>query len=150
MTDPQPNTDSAPADVSEVSVVDDLSGDDLLAALAQLAQEAQMGLSLTVNVGGILYSGVTIGRDRWFDMIAEQAAGWSAAAGQVVGQIRDGMQRRSSADADAGKDIVYGYLHMRDVAVISGGTTVGPLKSLWRVRISEISAWMLGSYERSS
>jgi hypothetical protein len=143
MTDSE---DTKPSDPTAVELVNDVSGDGLLSALARLAQESELGISLTVHVAGTIYSGVTVGRSRWFSLVAEQASNIGAAAGQVVGQIRDGVAAMDAEHDNDDEPIYYGYLHMHSVTVVSGGTVVGPANGLWRVRISEISAWMIGSY----
>jgi hypothetical protein len=132
---------------TEVSVVRDMTGDVLLATLAKQAQESQLGLGLTLNVHGTIYSGILVGRDEWFRLMAKSTQDSPAYElfDSIAKGIVDAYQPPNEETHEAASPLTYAYIHLRETRVISGGQVFGPV-SLWRIAIHDVSAWMFGNY----
>lgn len=122
----------------EPTEVIDAGGDDFLRVLASLAH-AGIGTSVTVAVPGSVISGVICSRNRWLDLLADQHGG-APAAEMFVNALRDRLRTPDDQDEESVPASDYHYLHLENAAVQAGNTFTAR-GMLWRVRISEVSAW---------
>ena len=120
----------------------------ILAAGLQASEDQE--IQLTVTVGGLLISGIAIGRDRWFRDTAqfmEEMGG----SGVIPETLLKGFQEAESSQ-DAPDPATYGFLHMKDARTIFPHGVVpdnsGP-GLYWRGRISEITGFSFGQLKNS-
>ena len=137
-----------------VEVVADNAGNHLLQSFAALAQNGTISMGMTLNVSGQIISGLLIGRDEWFDLLAQNAANVSDHAGAFTAAIRDNLREAFAStddtdDEDGAQGQRFGFLHLRDAAVQSGDNMT-PSAMMWRIRISDVSAWSLQTMSRGN
>lgn len=148
------NDTSEPA----TTAVNDVSGDVVLRVLASLAQKHEdFGIGVTLSVQGSLISGILIGRDAWFSAQASLLSRSGEMGAAIGGALRDGVaaaEEDAIADNEANEalDLDHYYVHLRNATIMSGSQPItssdGPegQGTLWRVRISEVSAWTMGNF----
>jgi hypothetical protein len=132
--------------MSDVQAVDDVGGDSFLRGFAKAAQKTDFSMSITLGVRGAIVTGMLIGRDKWL----EELSAALSAAGEVGQGLGDGLRegfREADLQQPADQEVFYGFLHLKDAQYVLGGSSFAPTTAgfLWRGRISEISAWSLGS-----
>ncbi len=124
----------------------------MLASFANLANEATIGeLGISLLVGGGWLTGQLVGARAWFEGLARSLdeAGSAEGFGDVIRMV--GAQVYPSAsEREAAGDIVTdpslpAFLHLRDAhVVLPGGRTIPSRGGFVRVRVDEVSGWMLG------
>lgn len=130
-------------DDSDVQMVVDASGDEVLRFFARLTQEHEVELGLTLALPGTVISGVLIGRNKWLDLLAESGASRGGQAAVFMNSLRTVLRLpEQQDDPEAAEQGRYGFLHLRDAAIQSGHLMTAK-GMLWRVRIDEVSAWTL-------
>lgn len=130
-------------DDSDVQMVIDASGDQVLRGFAGLAQKHDVEIGLTLALPGTVISGILIGRNKWLDLLAESGASQGERAAAFKNSLRTALRLpEQEDDPEAAEQVRYGFLHLRDAAIQSGHLMTAK-GMLWRVRIDEVSAWTL-------
>ncbi len=149
-------TERSKIEKTNVRILNDLTGDSVLSVLSAATREGPLELGITLNVAGSIVTGTLIGEKAWFDLITNQANDAGPALGMVIGALRDGIVKSSDErHANNGEDVASvaarqaEYLHLRDAHVEVGDQLSKAAPMLWRVRITEVSAWMLGTISQS-
>lgn len=119
---------------------------EVLAAVAQRGAE----VGVTLNVRGAVVTGVLIGRSAW---LQEQVAMLSSAGSgaEVMGQSLNSLFTSLYGDGQDGDDIRYAFIHLKEARYVFGEGFAPSVENsgfLWRGRISEVSAWSIGSLTR--
>lgn len=134
--------------MSEPLMAHEHTPDVFLTAFARLA-EAGFELSITIAVNGVILEGDVISEKSHLDFYTDQM---KRAQGQPTegSAYQDDVEPRWRKMFQVIESILSGlsippsktieYLHLRDVRVI--GTSLA--QGNWRIRISDVSAWMLG------
>jgi hypothetical protein len=142
--------DAPPAEVSAPLPAPDEPQDGLLELLASLAGTgAVTEYGITLYVQGLLVTGDLISRERWLSEWVEAERAVATDGDRTLSAI---LQKTLgwSADPEPDEDEEprrYGYIHLRraQVAHPSGFMpTDANGASLWRGRLSQISAWHVG------
>lgn len=117
----------------------------------------EVGISVTLLVGGVVVSGTIEGGESWFE--AQRAAVEAGHAGfgemfdPIIEQYRDGRESEQATLADDRDDedrerTITAYVHLRDVRLWSPGggylNVSGGMR--WRCRLAAVDGWMLGSF----
>lgn len=122
--------------------------------------------SVTLTVGGVLFSGLLISGRSYFEYLQEDVAGdgtdeWRTAFAQFFAEFADiypeakpaavgadEAEESEEADAAAGSDEARStvYVHMRAVSIHTPGSAGTLNQGLWRGRLSQVDGWSMGSF----
>jgi hypothetical protein len=137
-------TDDMPDNLSEQDANrlprrdDGVERDYELQGVVGLVDRGLEGAGLTVNVGGTIMSGLLVSQTRWHDLLIEKHGQTGGLLEVLLRGFRDALSR---ADEEPNPDYLsYRFLHLTDGRILAGERMVGG-QFLWRVRISEVSAW---------
>lgn len=123
----------------------------MLASFANLANEATIGeLGVSLVVGGGWLTGQLIGARAWFEGLARSleetgADGFADVIRMVGAQVYPSVSEREAAGDTLDDTQLPAFLHLRDAVLL--GTSGRPVPSqggFVRVRVDDVSAWMLG------
>ncbi|MFP5319239.1 MAG: hypothetical protein ACLGI2_13235 [Acidimicrobiia bacterium] len=123
----------------------------MLASFANLANEATIGeLGVSLVVGGAWLTGQLIGARAWFEGLAKSldetgADGFADVIRMVGAQVYPSISEREAAGDVVDDTQLPAFLHLRDAVIL--GTSGRPVPSqggFVRVRVDDVSAWMLG------
>ena len=110
-----------------------------------------MEIPVTLYVQGVVVSGQLVSRRKWLDAYLEAATG--EAAKSMVQALRDNLgwhDKDESDEADEGADGSrkrIAFLHLLGAQIVHSAGLTPPTpqnNSLWRGRITEVSAWQHG------
>ena len=128
--------------------------DPMLASFANLANEATLGeMGISLVVGGCWLTGQLVGARLWFEGLAHSLEESGAPEGfsdviRMVGAHVYPSESEREAVGVAGGDgdaTLPSFLHLRDASLISpDGRRVPTVGGFVRVRVDEVTAWMLG------
>ncbi len=102
-----------------------------------------------MTVGGLLISGVAIGRDRWLREAAQFMDDNGGSGAVPTAFLTAFEEAGSGAPADPSQ---YGFLHLKDARTIAASGVVPSPNSTgmyWRGRISEITGFSFGQLQAS-
>ena len=127
--------------------------DPLLQYLVGLADEQQMEIGITLQVSGMLVSGMLVSLDAYMARFNEQFGGALAKSNPDIGEgYRQGAAERRLGE-DSGEPSTENpalptalFAHMKDARFFDAAGNAIPLQegALWRGRISEVSGFFLG------
>lgn len=114
--------------------------------VADQSQTSEIGL--TLHVSGVVVSGILVSASSFFDHLARWLAdnGSQDLADNFATPMAD-MLRESRADREksgAGSPADAHFIHLREAQVFSSGADRPLPKTLWRGRLSHVSAWSIG------
>jgi hypothetical protein len=133
--------------VTEIYRVADAGGDHLLRTIARLAQEHSVTTGITLTVGGVVVTGIVVGRDAWLQRFVA-ALSATGDQGQATGESLE--HQFLQADLQRSGQESYDFLHLDDARFVYSVALRPPPPvpgQLWRGRISEISGWTFGRYQ---
>jgi hypothetical protein len=123
----------------------------MLASFANLANEASIGeLGVSLVVGGAWLTGQLVGARAWFEGLARSlqetgAEGFADVIRMVGAQVYPSESEREAAGDVIDETILPAFLHLRDAFVLGpSGRPVPSQGGFVRVRVDDVSAWMLG------
>lgn len=151
-----------PGDSPQVSVVADVNTepDVILRTLVALANDSkEMEVGVTLHVSGIIVSGSLISYDAYWEafrvLVHENGSPSVQSFGETFADAITGANRdaeldgnRTAEDDEAGHHEPPNYIHLRDAVVWAPGVEPTLAKTLWRGRLSHVSAWSLGRFGR--
>jgi len=164
------NHDQVPAEPEAADLkpaaVDHEAPDIVLAFLVDLINRIPgTEASVTLTVGGVLFSGLLISGRSYFEYLGEDVAGdgtdeWRTAFAQFFARFADiypeatpatvgadEAEASDQADDAAGSDEVQTvYVHMRAVSVHTPGSEGTLDQGLWRGRLSQVDGWSMGTF----
>ena len=124
----------------------------MLASFANLANEATIGeQGVSLVVGGTWLTGQLIGARAWFEGLARSldetgsADGFGDVIRMVGAQVYPSVSEREAAGDMVDDTVLPAFLHLRDAFLVdSSGRPVPSRGGFVRVRVDDVSAWMLG------
>ena len=123
----------------------------MLASFVNLANQGTLGeLGLSLVIGGGWITGQLIGARAWFEGLARSleetgAEGFADVIRMVGAQVYPSVSEREAAGDLVDDTQLPAFLHLRDAVLL--GTSGRPVPSqggFVRVRVDDVSAWMLG------
>lgn len=153
-----------PGDAPQVSLVADVNtGPDvilrILVGLVNDSKDIEMGV--TLHVSGIIVSGVLISHETYWEafrvVMRENGSPDTQAARQtfadaftagIMGKDLDGNREPAAEDEEAGHAEPPNHIHLRDAVVWAPGVEPTLPRTLWRGRLSHVSAWSIGTFGR--
>ena len=153
-----------PGEPPRVSLVDDINTrpDDVLRFLVDLvngSKDMGLGVSVTLHVSGTIVCGVLISYEAYWESFRAflresgspeaQAFGdafTAAILGTEVGP-EAGQSDSATEDEEATTPTPPNHIHLRDAVVWAPGVKPTLAKMLWRGRLSQVSAWSIGTFE---
>jgi hypothetical protein len=133
-----------------------------LVATANASKDSQMGV--TLHVSGIIVSGTLISYEAyWLALIAlvreNVSSGFKSeltALGDDLAATFANASRPGGHESSPNGDGAEGseapppeFIHLRDAIVFAPGVAATLPKTLWRGRLSHVSAWSLGTFRAS-
>lgn len=136
----EPEHISRPAELTEPV-------DSILAFLCHVAQRVDgFNMSVTLDVHGTIISGDLIGRNHWFELLAERLSEAGESGGHV-GEFIAETGTHTSEELEAGAVEDY-FIHLSNAyRAVESGThpTAGQDTGLlWRGRVGSVDGWSLG------
>lgn len=130
----------------------------MLQLLVKITNESQLRMGMTFFIGGSIISGDMVGGREYFDrfgpVLKGESPGTEVETSSSFDELKDAyypISENTEEEADGGeKDDVPGptYVHMLNVKVFAGGMT--PFQgAIWRGRLSQVDAWILGRADQS-
>jgi hypothetical protein len=122
--------------------------DSQLAYLYRVAQDADgFRMSVTLDVHGIVISGDLVGRNEWFDLLADTLP--KDPGGKALGESLSELGKFSPEQIAADDDY---FIHLIDVhrATGSDARSADVPKLLWRGRVGSVDGWSVGYVSQSS
>lgn len=113
-----------------------------------LDQNQDTSFSITLNVGGVIVSGLAIPSDAWAGLFASRLSEAHQQSGEVFQELwnrfrADTKEKMKDRDAEGLPVLARRYIHLRDARVFSGA---GVLEmGLWRGLVEEVSGWSIGT-----
>lgn len=123
--------------------------DDTLQNIVHLSNQAGMSLSLTLNIGGSLVTGVLISIDEYYQEIIR---GVSASAedpkNTAAIHLRDMLNRMRP---EAGNPVAPQFIHLKNAKIFNGDQKPIPGNgTYWRGKISSVDGFFFGSLKHDS
>jgi len=122
--------------------------DPMLVVMVEAVNKFGAELPLTLHVSGVVISGILVSGRRFFEQMAE----WLASEGAQ--EFAESFAR-PTAELFRGPDTEPGdeglaemsaiYIHLRAARVFTSGSDRPLPETLWRGRLSHVSAWSLGT-----
>jgi hypothetical protein len=112
--------------------------DPVLRIFARAITLPEQQVALTLSVGGTVITGLLVSRDRWWDHLAAHEGGKESGPLTI---LRDTLQQVELQDPEAAKS-EEDFLHLCEVRVAARPLAAS---QLWRVRITEVAGWGIGS-----
>jgi hypothetical protein len=153
-----------PGDAPQVSLVRDVNSepDLILRILVGLVNDAKdMGMGVTLHVSGIIVSGTLISYEAYWEafrvLVRENGspdtqpfreAFADGFTGAIMGKDLDGNRKPAAEDDEAGHPEPANFIHLRDAVIWAPGAEPTLAKTLWRGRLSHVSAWSIGTFGR--
>jgi hypothetical protein len=133
------NDNQKPLERTETS-----SGADwLLQLLGFIAIEsADTEIGLTLNVGGLVVSGLLVSPHRFFKSVAQDTLGTEAGLGDFLVKTME----NAYSDTFSGESVIYLHLDQAQIFMPGQPPLPGDRTMLWRGRLSEIDGWSFGSF----
>ncbi|EED6225713.1 hypothetical protein XM82_004784 [Salmonella enterica subsp. enterica serovar Haifa] len=115
-------------------------------------------ISMTLQVGGAVVTGMVISRKEWIDTTVESL---HKASGDSIQPLGDGIrklydfansnttERHDRRDAEELPLAARRFIHMRDVHITVGGAQDYFGLPLWRAPLADVSGWTLGAHNGS-
>lgn len=143
----QPN---ATGDVDSGPVETHSPQDALLVVLSLLALNG-ISMSVTLNVGGLLVCGETIGGKEYFEGTIDLLSG--ATNSDSTKSLIEETLRSFMAPYEEPQDLKIGYIHLKNVTYYTPGSQGGipdgsAPKPMWRGRLSQIDGFHFGRFSR--
>jgi hypothetical protein len=155
-----------PGDTPQVSRVVDVNTepDGMLSTFVGLANRIELEFGVTLHVSGIIISGTLISFGTYLKSVAESVRMMNAPPGHETGaesfaasfdhlyeEYQAGIAEFSSRASGGEDDLPSGqpwdpYIHLRDAVVWAPGAQPTLPKTLWRGRLSHVSAWSIGTF----
>ncbi len=150
-----------PSDAPQVSFVDDVNTrpDDVLRVLVALVNDLkEIELGVTLHVSGTIVSGVLVSYRTYWEAVGTWLRGIGSPGAQAFGDAftaailgtnadPEAEQGDSGAEADQDKTAPPPHhIHLRDAVVWAPGADPTLPKTLWRGRLSHVSAWSIGAF----
>jgi hypothetical protein len=124
---------------TEPTLMDDGVERDLeLQTLARIVDGILDEMGITVVTGGTVISGRLVGPERWHELLHETGA----SAGENAEAVLSGLRKMQRDEDDPRELVSYSYLHLVDSHILTSAGMAGG-QFMWRIRISEVSAWTL-------
>jgi hypothetical protein len=131
-----------------------------LQVFVMMAETANIGVSVTLNVGGILVSGALVSSKKYFDGISKSVSEALPKASFSPDSIKT-MEENLAAPGKAMEEIAkdettspreYTYIHLADAHFYSpsGDTLTEQRDIFWRGKLSSVDGFILGEPKRSS
>ena len=149
--------EQAPNDIKADSIFDDKEfikrewegrqTDWLVQWFAGFVNRTSLEIGVTISVGGAQLSGALISHSTYFSRLAD---GFSSAFKKFEGIDTDELRKmilgfdQTAVVAEGEKLPAPQYLHLSDVKIISGGSTLNIEGGLWRGKIASIDGFILG------
>lgn len=151
-----------PGDAPQVSLVAEVNSqpDVILRALVGWVndtKETEMGV--TLHVSGIIVSGTLISHEAYWEafrvLMREKGSPDTqslretfadAFTGAIMGKDLDGNREPAAEDVEAGHYEPPHFIHLRDAVIWAPGAEPNLPKTLWRGRLSHVSAWSIGTF----
>lgn len=135
----------------------------MLRALVNLTNHNGLEIGLTLHVSGIIVSGTLISFGTYLKSVAEfvrelrtpgsdvGAEAFAVAFDHLSDQYQAGIAEidpgvSEDEDAEPGEESSEPYIHLRNAVVWAPGTQPTLPKTLWRGRLSHVSAWSIGTF----
>ncbi len=117
-----------------------LTEDPILRHLVDLANEHGIACNVTVTVGGAIIAGEIVSAKKYWSDVG------TLFASPIDGLTRDESVTASRAFLAVAKEAGTGFLHLKDVRILSPGDLQGALnmQSRWRIRLASIDGFMVG------
>lgn len=138
-------------EASQEEVLYGHTGRDLDWFLQDLVEIASKGneFGVTLHVEGLIVSGMLIGGDKYFCAFGELMTSGIKGDDETIASVRQTYARLADdyrSQRDDADRLPPEYIHLRDAKVFGAGQSPIPGNgSLWRGRLSAVSAWSLGS-----
>jgi hypothetical protein len=152
-----------PGASAQVSLVDDINTrpDDVLRFLVGVvndSKDTEFSVGVTLHVSGTIVCGVLISYVTYWEAIraslrdtgspVAQAFGDAFTAAILGTEIDPGAdQSDSAAEGEEATPPLPSHIHLRDAVVWAPGVKPTLAKTLWRGRLSHVSAWSIGTFE---
>ncbi len=139
---------AAPETVEEIHSVPD----PLLTILVEAADKFEAEIGLTLYVSGTVVSGTLVSGRRFFGEMAELLASegvsdWAEVFARTAGELFP--ERGTEPGDEEPTDLSATHIHLRAARVFTSGSDQPLPKTLWRGRLSHVSAWSLGTLRAS-
>lgn len=121
----------------------------LVAEFVNMANRLDLGIDITLQVGGIMVSGMLIGGKTYFTELAKslENANGEPVVNKTLSDFILGHANIYEMNPDDPVDTP-GYIHLSNARFFTpGGAPKSSEGVLWRGRIAEISGFFLGSWE---
>ncbi|WP_301181601.1 gas vesicle accessory protein GvpU [Thalassolituus sp. UBA3500] len=125
--------------------------DPVLQQFVDMANTMKMSMGITLNIGGSAITGTLIGKDEYFETLGAQVKG---ALERMSGKPFEGTPFSSKGDTDEGESdhdfLETRFIHLKGAQImdVAGNRLPSEDGILWRGRLSEITGFILGSFER--
>jgi hypothetical protein len=131
--------------------------DHFLRFLVTIVDKADVEVGVTLNVGGLLVSGLLVGYDKYAEGVVSQLkeAGGSKEANAF---LEEAFKRYAEVFSDEGGDDPVSqldmdtpYVHLGEARFFAPGSTPLPIEGVWwRGRLSEVEGFMPGTLTSAS
>ena len=151
-----------PGDAPQVSLVADVNAapDVVLRILVGLVNDSKdWEMGITLHVSGIIVSGSLISYEAYWeafrvlvrengspDTRTSRESFADAFTAAITGTDLDGNREPAAEDEEAGHSEPPNHIHLRDAVVWVPGVEPTLPKTLWRGRLSHVSAWSIGTF----
>ena len=132
--------------------------DSLLDLVVGESDQNAGSISMTLQVGGAVVTGMVISRKEWIDTTVKSLHSASGDSFKVLGDgVRklydfansSSVERHERRDAEELPLAARRFIHMRDVHITVGGATEFFGLPLWRAPLADVSGWTLGAHNSS-
>jgi hypothetical protein len=155
-----------PGDASQVRLVEDVNSnpDVILRVLVGLVNDSKdIEMGVTLHVSGTIVCGMLVSYETYWSAFRELVRETGSPETQAVREgfadaftefllgagIGPGAEQGDLAgeeDDEAAASALPNYIHLRDAVVRAPGVEPTLAKTLWRGRLSHVSAWSIGTF----
>jgi hypothetical protein len=139
----------------EASLVEDVNTrpDDALRLLVHVVNDSgefELGVPVTLQVSGTIVSGILIPHKAYWEAFRALLQGAGSPSREIgeafTAPFFEGIEAAKQAEEDGVALPPPNYIHLRDAVVWTPGVDQPLPKTLWRGRLSHVSAWSIGIY----
>jgi hypothetical protein len=155
-----------PDDAPQVSLVADVNSEPdvilrILVGLVNDSKEMKMEMGVTLHVSGIIVSGLLISYETYWEafrvLVRENGSPDSqsfreafadAFTAAITGKDLDGNAEPAPEGEETAQPASPMHIHLRDAVIWAPGVEPTLARTLWRGRLSHVSAWSIGTFGR--
>lgn len=145
------NEDEKPITVNEMIALHGRNVDYFLIDIVHFVEKGKAELSITLNLGGGMVSGIMIDRKKYFKQISNTLSDAFEGSEENRQILKKFFGQRGENDLPEGPPaVMYSYIQLKNAKFWkAGGTIPSGDGMLWRGKINSVSGFALGQIEKS-